>query len=187
MKIISLIAFLAVSGTTSAVDIRTFVEDQQTPGITRVIEPDRAIYGIPYGTSEDAFIERFGKPTGYIRITETETGMLYGNKHLFLFDGNKLSGVRITHSILDWQIAQLATLETVFDRIRWKLDSGLSEGSTLAEAKKALGDRLRSDQYGYRRHYETDKGRVDLGFAHRTDLKESDNAYTLHGILVRLR
>jgi hypothetical protein len=132
-------------------------------------------------------MKRFGKPMGYLRITATETAMIYGRKHLFLFDNNKLSGVRVTLGLLDWKIAQLSTYSSIFDRLRWKLDIGLVEESSLVEAKRVLGDKLKSDQHGYQRYYETEKARVDLDLSRHSDMGEGDDAYILHGVFVRLK
>ena len=187
MKTALLLTLLVLPMVCLADDIRGYVAGGEEPELSRVIEPDKAIFGIPYGTTEDDFIKRIGKPMGYLRITATETAMIYGRKYLFLFDNGKLSGVRVAHGILDSKIAQLSTYSSVFDRLRWKLDIGLGEESSLVEAKRLLGDKLKSDQYGFQRYYETDKARVDLDLWHRTDLGDGDDAYTLGGVFVRLK
>jgi len=81
---------------------------------TNKIDPDKYVYGIPWGLSEDQFIIKWGDPIGYVRFNMQETGMIYGIRHMFLFLDNKLSGVRITHGILDWQLSKKAFAKSYF-------------------------------------------------------------------------
>lgn len=48
---------------------------------TNIIDPNKSIYGMPLGSSEDEFIKKFGQPNGYVRISSAETAMFYGKKH----------------------------------------------------------------------------------------------------------
>ena len=90
---------------TSAQDVRDKVVPAATEArVPTLIDPDVSIYGARYGITEDEFISRFGKATGYVRITPHESGMIYGRGHCFFFTDGKLSGVRITSAILDWRV-----------------------------------------------------------------------------------
>src|SRR5438874_100898 len=134
------LALVAISA--SAADIRdTVMAPAADAAATDRIVPDVAIYGMPYGCSEDAFIAKFGRPTGYIRITETQSAMLYGKSHAFFFTNGGLSGVRITQDVLDWRIANAMSKSTTFDVRSWQLDNGIRDGMNLVEVKRILGER----------------------------------------------
>src|SRR5262249_41501270 len=107
MRIITLAILLTViSSVFGADDIRPKVADgKNETGLTRRIDPDKSIYGIPFGTREDDFIARHGKPTGYMRLGGAETALVYGKSHAFLFKSGSLVGIRITHYIMDWKLS----------------------------------------------------------------------------------
>jgi hypothetical protein len=154
------------------------------PVLSSVIDPDQGIFGIPFGTGEDQFIARYGRPDGYLRLSETESAMLYGRSHLFLFADGKLNGVRIArHSVLDWKISELMQDNSRFGRLRWKLNNGIALETSLAEIRKILGPALVRERY--QNYYTTRHARVDLDFSHYTNEGEKDEAYKLHGILIR--
>ena len=69
------------------------------------IDPDAHVYGVPYGTTEEEFIAQHGSPVAYVRLTASESAMCYGKRTAFLFTAGRLSGVRITHSIIDHKLA----------------------------------------------------------------------------------
>src|SRR5262245_21848168 len=65
----SLLLMLCTSAWSHAADdIRSKVFDAARAAreSSRTIHPDKAIYGIAFGTSEDEFIQAHGKPTGYV-------------------------------------------------------------------------------------------------------------------------
>src|ERR1044072_1481143 len=105
----TMITFLAVVTVVSglAQDIRDKVASPAAPErISETIDPDLHIYGIPFGTSEDEFISRFGKPTAYLRLSANESGMVYGKKHCFLFTNSRLSGVYVSYAIIDHKLME---------------------------------------------------------------------------------
>jgi ABC-type phosphate transport system auxiliary subunit len=151
---------------------------------SNTIIPDKNIYGDPYGLHEDEFIKKHGKPTGYIQLSTTESGMLYGKSHMFFFTNRKLSGVRISHNILDWRISQQITAVTEFDNYRWKLDNGIRNQTSLADVKKILGSNIQDEEDNYKRVYEAGDSVVTLDFSHMTSLGENDSAYKIHSLLI---
>jgi hypothetical protein len=153
--------------------------------ISELIDPDTHIYGVPYGTAEDQFIAKYGKPTGYLRLTATESAMCYGQNTAFLFKAGKLSGIRITIRIFDWQLAESIAPSPIFDTIKWRLPNGICSDMTLAEVKRILGDSLRREHYLW--SYDTTHAHVDLQFAHAVDQGEKDEAYRVDGLLIRSR
>src|SRR5947207_10389417 len=93
----------------TADDIRSKVADgKEERKLTRFIDPDKSIFGMAFGTTEDEFIAMHGKPTGYVRLTGDETAMIYGKSHAFIFEGSKLAGVRIAHTIVDWKLSNVS-------------------------------------------------------------------------------
>ena len=184
MNTIHILSLLVVASTFAA-DVRDRVTSPavDVAGEERII-PDTGIYGMPYGASEDAFIAKFGKPTGYFRITDAESGMLYGKSHVFFVTNGGLSGVRVTQDVLDWRIANAMPKSTTFDLRAWQLDNGIRDGMNLVEVKRILGDRLSEDRY--HKFYTTDRARVDLDFM-RTQGKEGDEDARVYGVLVKLK
>ena len=90
-----LVLVVSVSLDVEAQDIRSKVAPPSRTSFTNIIDPDKSVYGVQWGSSEDEFISKFGHPNGYIRLNGTETAMLYGKYHAFIFTASKLSGVRI--------------------------------------------------------------------------------------------
>ena len=166
-------------------DVRSkVVGPGKAPALSRQIDPDKAIYGIPFGTSEDDFIKAYGKPTGYVRLEDQDTALLYGISHAFLFEAGKLVGVRITHNVLDWKLTQGMMSKGLFNEQRWSLNNGIRQEMNRREVRDILGEKLRNDT-PYQFYYRTEKARVELDFSHFTQAGDDDEAYRVHGILVR--
>lgn len=187
MRFIAFIAIILLTTKSYAVDIRNMVDDQNKTDLLKTIDPDKHIFGIPFGTSEDEFIDNYGKPTGYVKINATDNGMLYGKSFFFFFENGKLSGIRISRNILDWKITNDMLTNTAFDSISWKLSNGLREGTTKTEVKEILKDRLKTGRHGFGTFYTTHKAKVELDFSHMTNEGNDDSAYHLYGVTVRAR
>ena len=180
---LALLWVLLPSASVRAEDIRDKVAVPAVrQSIIESIDPDAHIYGIPYGTTEDQFIAQYGSPTGYLRLTATDSAMCYGKSTAFLFTAGKLSGVRITYSIIDWKLAEAISPSPIFDSIKWTLTNGIGRDMNLAEVKRILGNNLNRDRYRW--SYDTGRARVDLQFSHYTDQGENDEAYRLNSLLI---
>lgn len=179
-----LVLTVAVSLDVGAQDVRSKVGPTSATSFTNIIDPDKSIYGAEWGISEDDFITKFGRPIGYIRLNGTETVMLYGKEHAFTFTASKLSGVRITRTVFDWHLTQTVLTRTPFDDIRWQLSNGVRKDMNLAEVKKILGDRLKSDDH-YQRYFKTDKARVEIEFSRFTGDGEKDEAHKVYGVYIQ--
>lgn len=137
VAIISLLIFVASSQFAFADTIRSKVTGANMPGLkTNIVDPDNHVYGIPWGTSEDEFIKDWGEPIGYVRFNMQDTGKIYGSRHMFIFHENKLSGIRITHGVLDWQLSKKLLPNPLFDAIQWELNNGIKEETNLTRVKK---------------------------------------------------
>ncbi|HXF39179.1 MAG TPA: energy transducer TonB [Blastocatellia bacterium] len=178
-----LVLTIAASLDVGAQDVRSKVGPVSGTSLSNIIDPDKSIYGVQWGSSEDEFIARFGNPTGYIRLNASDTVMLYGKSHAFIFTASKLSGVRINMTVLDWRLSQSIPALTPFDGAGWQLSNGIRREMNLAEVKKILGESLKTERI--QRYFNTEKARVEMDFAHYTMEGETDDSYKLHGIYIR--
>lgn len=179
-----LVLTVFVSLDVGAQDVRSKVGTTSETSFTNIIDPDKSLYGAQWGCSEDEFINKFGYPTGYIRLNDSETVMLYGKEQAFIFTASKLSGVRITYSVLDGNLSQTMIARTPFDAVKWQLSNGVRKDMNLADVKKILGDSLksvRSQTY----YFNSDKTRIELDFAYFPREGEKDEAYRIYGIYIR--
>lgn len=179
-----LVLTVCVSLDVGAQDIRSKVGPTSDTSFTNIIDPDRSVYGMELGSSEDEFINKFGYPTGYIRLNGTDTVMLYGKEHAFIFTASKLSGVRITYSVFDGYLSQTVLTRTSFDAIKWELSNGVRKDMNLADVKKILGDGLkfaRSQTY----YFSSNRTRIELDFAYFPQEGQKDESYRIYGIYIR--
>jgi TonB family protein len=177
-----LVLMMIVSLRVEAQDVRSKVGPTSETSVTNIIDPDKSVYGAQWGCNEDEFIKKFSYATGYLRLGGTQTAMLYGKDHAFIFTASKLSGVRISSTVLDWKLSQ-AQITRPFDDVRWQLSNGVRREMNLAEVKKILGESLKID--GLQRYFDSDRARVELDFRHYTNEGEKDEAYKLFGIYIR--
>jgi TonB family protein len=188
IKPILAVLVLTIAGSldVGAQDVRSKVGPTGATSITNIIDPDKSIYGVQWGSSEDEFITRFGNPTGYIRLNGSDTAMEYGKSHAFIFTASKLSGLRICMSVLDWKLSQSILTITPFDGIRWQLSNGISRDMNLAEVRKIVGDRLRDERPGrYQLYFNSDNARIELEFSRITNEGDRDESYKVYGIYIR--
>lgn len=179
-----LVLTVAVSLDVGAQDVRSKVGPTSGTSLSNIIDPDKSIYGLQFGSSEDEFISRFGSPTGYIRLNGTETVMLYGKEHAFTFTASKLSGVLITKIVFNWHLTQTVLTRTAFDDIRWQLSNGVRKDMNLADVRKILGNRLKTDDHS-QRYFNTDKARVEIEFVRLTGEGEKDEAHRVFGVYIQ--
>jgi len=183
---IFLVGFLALAGFGRAQDIKDMVKGQlDTPMPSRIIDPDEHIFGMAFGTKEAEIAKTFGKPDGYIRLSGTESCMIYGKAIALLFENGKLHGVRVTHSVVDWKLSQRMIANAVFDNLEWKLSNGIQAETPLPEVRKILDGRPSRDKHS--RVYTTDKAIVSLDFSHYTNEGDADDAYKVCGITVEAK
>ena len=159
--------------------------------VNPLIDPDKSIFGMPLGTSEDEFIQKNGKPTGYVRLMGDETAMLYGKSHAFLFKDGKLAGILVTHNTMDWELSKsIGQYRSFPDHSDWQLSNGLKPDMTLAAVRKILGDKLFSEDAPRRYHqqFKTDLSLVKLSFSFMSGKSDDDEeAYSLRSVLIRPR
>ncbi len=161
-QLILLTLTLAMSPLFADEDIRSKVEGE-TKDLSSTIDPGKHIYGHAFGISEDDFISAEGKPSGYIRLTALKTVLVYGRSHGFVFTDGKLSGLRISSSVVDWKLAnQMAYQQKRNDR-DWKLSNGIIAEMTDKKVADILGDKLKTENHTT--SFVHNGCRVELSFA----------------------
>lgn len=162
-----LLTSLALSTLVSAnEDIRNKVVAQQKEAKQQSTEIilEMSIFGHLYGTSEDEFIKKEGKPNGYIHLNEELSVMIYGKNTGFIFRDKKLVGTRINSGIIDWELANQMKLKSRFDRIEWSIAEGVEENMSKEQVIENLGEPIK-DERGFTQVYQKGKVRLTVNYA----------------------
>ena len=111
-----LIAVLVcVAWIASADDIRDKVHSAAEPPASEAVTDTQGIvFGVPFGTSEDGVIQKFGKPAGYLRLDAHHTALLYGQSYLLLCYDGSFDATRINRSAIDWELSRWLTESAPF-------------------------------------------------------------------------
>ena len=168
---------------------------------SRFIDPDKSIFGVSLGTSEDGLIKKFGEPVGYLRLTDNRSLMLYGDTIAFIFQSGKLSGILLRDK--DWGFLDARLKQELPSKNplgwpeppkpwdnQWELNNGLKNKMGLVDVRGILGDSLQSEEpmskyHRQRQYYLTEKSKVSLGFVRRgKDNEDDENAYWLYSVRV---
>jgi hypothetical protein len=165
-----------------------------------VIDPDKSLFGIPYGTGEDEFIARFGRPVECRILEKTGKEMMYGKKYVFLFEKTKLVGMyTVSHG---HEVYQNVPTHDSFDNLDWKLSNGIAQNMNLAEVKKILenegltvvssksadnGQKELTDEKGLKISFFTTNARVEINLIQKAERKKTDEDYIVSKILVHLK
>lgn len=189
MKTTAIIALLALAPclTTQAQDIRDKVT-KTSPNKTAhtLIHPNHSLLGHKIGTPEDELFEKLGEPTAYIRLAPDNTAAVYSDK-AFIFTKGKLSGIHISHHIIDHTLKEAFGGPIFYKPFKWKLNNGIQHDSSLADIKKILGDKLKPKRphSKYTQTYTDGDSEITLQFSHMSNRGEGDSSYHLHAILVK--
>jgi hypothetical protein len=178
------VIFMARCG---ADDIRSKVGQEPGQKATdAVIDPDKSIFGVPSGTTEDEFIAKHGEPVGYMRLNGNTTAMLYGTSTAFLFKKDKLAGVLVANNTVDHRLLRTIPDARFPDHTNWELSNGIKSDMTLADARKAVGTILtpKTKQRHFQQYF-TEKSQVEIFFMRSNGTPEDDeNAYKAVGVFV---
>ncbi len=182
-SVIAILVFAVIPGMVFCSDMRDFVDSDSAPFKSVVIDPDQDVYGIPWGTTETTFTNRVGSPSGYFRLRQGRTAMMYGRDHLFTFTDGKLSGLRISGDLVDTELKKELPPNEVFDDLKWRLVNGILPEMSLPDIKKIVGESLRKgDNQWY--SYRTQHARVELQFNRWGNKGTGDDAYWLRNIVI---
>jgi hypothetical protein len=183
-KILFLIIMFTFALSIIPVDAKKTLSDSSADLIkTYEINPDKHIYGIPFGTPENEIKKILGEPNGFLQFSKNHKGIMFGRQHVFLFRDGRLSGVRISGGpIIDFILSKKITPNFKLDNARWLLSNGIAFGSDFKKVeKKFKGSLLKS---GYNYYYMTNDAIVWLFFSYVIDNKNKDQAYQLQGIMI---
>lgn len=145
------------------------------------IDPGKHAYGVPWGATEDEFINIEGQPNGYLKLTKSKTAMLYGRSHAFIFVEGKLEEIRITSQIIDWKLANQVSDNFKRRDSNWKLANGVHAEMNEKRLKELLGDKLRSTDHAS--YFEENGCRVELNFVSYS-MGERKGQRTVHGVYI---
>lgn len=191
MKIKILLSTLVLAGMLPAGgdDIREKVA-KAVPDDTSddLIHPNKTILGLEVGESEDEVIKKLGPPQGYLRLDKNTTALIYSASYAYIFTEGRLSGILISHSVIDHQLLNKFSPTRMYSPNQWVLDNGIKADMTLEDVREILGERLKTSSdhpSKYEQYYEDGDTQVFLFFSHYSDKGESDSAYNLFGIMLK--
>ena len=160
-------------------DVRNKVDQNKkvTPTTTQ-IDIGKHIFGHEYGVTEDQFIKKEGNPDGYLTLSAGRTVLIYGSEVGFIFKKKKLIGVRISNSIVDWELAKEIKSKSRFDGINWRIKQGVFSNMTKAELVKKFGDKLRGRDYEQFLMFGDDR----LVIRYSSSQSNGKKIFTVHGV-----
>lgn len=172
----------------SAQDIRDKVS-KGTPKANSplLITPGKTILGFAIGTTEEDVIKKLGKPTAYMRLDPINTAFIHESNTAFIFTNGKLTGVRISYSLIDHHLSSEFSGAMGHRQPKWKLNNGIKYEMSLVAVKKILGDKLVESSHPSSKHhqkYREGNSVIHLYFSHYTSDGDTDTAYKIHGIMV---
>ena len=178
-----MLVFDLLASATFAKDIRDKVQPAAgATTIESVIDTQGIVYGVPFGTTEDGVIQKFGKPSGYLRLDAHRTALLYGKSYLLLcYDGN-LDGIVIDPSVLNWAVSGWAKETAPFIYDDWRLSNGIKSGMNLKQVEVIVKAEPATTQDQLT--FSTEQCLVRFGFSHWPDRGDGDETYTIYSFLM---
>jgi hypothetical protein len=147
-----------------------------------LIDPDRNVYGVPFGATEKQLIEKLGAPSGTIQLSATRRALIYGKTHSFIFRKGTLRTLIVSESILDYRLGRSMEPHPVVDSLNWTLAPGIKKGMSFAQISKLM---KRDDSRGdYNLAYETSNAQVELQFAGMRSSRDDSESFSLHGFVI---
>ncbi len=178
------VAVLAcIASVASADDIRDKVRPAGAPPPDEtIIDTKGIVFGMPFGTSEDGLMQKFGQPAGYLRLDPHRTALLYGQAYLLLCYDGSFDGIRINRPAIDWELSRWLVESAPFLSEGWRLSNGLRPELSLKTAKGMVKAEPTDRQYQL--NFSTDACKIQLSFSHYTNEGEGDEAYKISGVLM---
>lgn len=143
MRICLVLLSLAIIAATPAVADTVTLEQRYKPSkfrdLDRRIDPNAAVYGLPFGSSEEQTRATFGAPRGVILLNEGYKLYLYGKSHFFVFRRGKFIELNVDrHAAYQFDGAGRMERHPFFDGDRWEIIPGLRIGMTFDQVRKVL-------------------------------------------------
>ncbi|HAX62033.1 MAG TPA: hypothetical protein DCX95_05725 [Elusimicrobia bacterium] len=151
--------------------------------VNTVIEPEKGIYGLPWGSTIDETYKYFGKPNAIIQLEESKLVLIYGRTHKLIFRDGKLFCVEIRDQILDYSLADMLG-EHPFFGDRWILSPGIMKDISKKEIVKKF-DRENieiHEEEDYRLFYDVGNVRVTIYFSSYSRVDEKGKIFKVHSI-----
>ena len=136
----------------------------------RVIDPQRGVYGLSLGATEDETVRRFGKPVGIVELSESHRAYLYGKAHLLGFKKGRFYQLIVGNYLIARQLHELMDADLWFDSDSWKLTPGIKRGMSVDTVAKLLKRDIPHGVYIWT--YTDGDAQIELGFSRHTT-KES--------------
>ena len=147
-----------------------------------VIDPDRGVYGVPFGSTEKQLVEKLGPPSGAIQLSSSRRALIYGKSHAFVLRKGTFRMLIVSQSVLDYRVSGGMEPHPTVDSINWVLGPGIKSGMNYLQVAKALN---RTDAQGdYNLKYETANARVELQFSGKQGARGDPESFTLHGFVI---
>ena len=105
---------------------------------TKVIDPDRSVYGVDFGSTEKQVLAALGDPTAVVALGGSKKGYLYGKSQMLVFRKGKLREMHVGRCIFDTFSKRLDD-HPFFDRKDWELKPGIRDSMTFDQIREALG------------------------------------------------
>jgi len=104
------------------------------------------IYGVKWYSSYDIVVGEFGPPTGRVEFSDNVFALLYGKRHILIFEKNELKEVVIMlmGSTLNFSITGGSRIleHPFFDAKDISIEPGIKFGTTFDEIKKKLKGKI---------------------------------------------
>ena len=142
------------------------------------IDPDEAAYGVPFGANESEVLKQIGLPNGIIRVSSSRKVFIYGKSHAFVFRKGVFRELRVSHSMIDWQLSKQMENHPFFDRGDWTISPGIKSNMSYDEVMLSLGQAGGIGDHRFA--FDTENATVNLSFSSRTSAGSSPK-YQLFG------
>lgn len=147
----------------------------------KVIDPDKAAYGVPFGATEADLLKALGDPSGVIVSSNTVKVLIYGSSHMFLLKNGRFRELLIGDHVIDWRISQRMEKVPFFDGSGWTLTPGINAQMSFEKVASILKKPAKPE---YRLSYETKNAEVELQF---TSMSENgkEKGFVLRGVSIK--
>ena len=170
-----------------AFDLNKFgAEDNQLIGeglISSDIQIGGKVLGFSLGMKKDEIIKYLGNPSAIIRLADNFQAFLFGRKHLFLFDRERLIGYEHSDWFLPLYLNNLVSFNDELYEADITINKRIKIGDTLAQINKEL-DFKATNITNEALRFSTDTSNTELAFIFQNDLYENTKIYLLNGISI---
>ncbi|OGH60670.1 MAG: hypothetical protein A3G34_11130 [Candidatus Lindowbacteria bacterium RIFCSPLOWO2_12_FULL_62_27] len=131
-----------------------------TRGAKVIIDPDKGIDGLPFGSTTDSAYELLGYPTGVVKLGETKVALIYGKAHSLIFRKNKLVAAYGTPLLLNTSLPGMGSNP----EISMVIAPGIELGMEKETVEKLLNKKIVESPLGFDFNYETENSDVTIKF-----------------------